>query len=380
MRDPPDVHGYFDYAASCPPHPEALEEQARAGATRFGNPSSTHRRGMEARALLEGARERLRRALGLPEDTAVIFTSGGTEANNLVLDSFLLRTRGRLAVAEDAHPSAWYVTRETPSRVDVVPVDEAGVVAPGALDALLGPGHVVVSVVHASNETGVVQDVAAIHRVCRARGVALHLDGVQSVGRVPLGLPSLEGVFVTFSAHKFGAPKGVGGVITGSPEMLRARIHGGPQEGGLRAGTENPAGAAACARALEITVRDRDEVASRLRVFSRRITQRLLERFPEAVVNSSPRGLPDIVSVSVRGLNGSTAVTEMAMRGFDVSAGAACHAGAAEPSRVIRAMGRDRVTALGTLRISMGYGTREEEVEEMIGVLLEVIERGLEVG
>ena len=380
MIPPQDLYGYFDYAASCPPHPEALEEYARASAERFGNPSSTHRRGMEARKLLESAKQRILRALHLPEQTAVIATSGGTEANNLVLESFLTAGAGRVAVAADAHPSAWYVTRAYSARVDVVPVDGRGRISPKALEQALGPSHGLVSLVHANNETGVVQDVAALWEVCRKKGVAVHLDGVQALGRVSLDLPSLEGVFVTFSAHKFGAPRGVGGILTGSPERLVPRIHGGRQESGLRAGTENAAGLAACATALEITVRDRPEVSRRLREFWRLVIERVMARFPGTVLNSGPDGLPDILSLSVPGLNGATAVTEMAMRGFDVSAGAACHAGAAEPSRVIRAMGRDRVTALGTLRISMGYGTEPAEVEAMAEALLEVIERGLEVG
>ncbi len=375
-----DLRGYFDYAASSPPHPEALEEYARVSAERFGNPSSAHRRGMEARQVLEHARARIRRVLGLSEDTAVILTSGGTEANNFVLESFLGAGEARVAVAVDAHPSAWYVTRVFPDRVDVVPVDGRGRIVPEALERVLTESHGLVSVVHANNETGVVQDLAALWEVCRRAGAALHVDGVQALGRIPLELGSLEGVFVTFSAHKFGAPRGVGGVLTASPERLRPRIHGGRQEGGLRAGTENAAGLAACARALEITVRDRPAVARRLRGFWHRIADAVRARFPEAVVNSTPEGLPDIVSLSVPGINGATAVTELAMQGFDVSAGAACHAGAAEPSRVIRAMGRDRVTALGTLRISMGYATTPEDVEALVDVLLGVIERGLEVG
>ncbi len=380
MIGPTDLYGYFDYAASCPPHPEALEEYARASAERFGNPSSTHRRGLEARRLLDDARRRIRTVLGLPDDTALVLTSGGTEANNLVLESLLAESGTRLAVAADVHPSAWYVTDRHPDRVDVVPLDRAGRVDLEALERLLGPRHALLSVVHANNETGVLQDVAAIHRLCRSRDVALHLDAVQALGRVPLGLESLEGVFVTFSAHKFGAPRGVGGVLTGSPERLRPLLRGGLQEGGLRAGTQNAAGLAACARALEVTVAHRPRVEQRLRGFGERIVERVRQRFPQTVVNSRPDGIPDIVSLSVPGLNGATAVTEMAMRGFDVSAGAACHAGAAEPSRIIRAMGRDRITALGTLRISMGYGTRADEVEALVEVLLEVIERGLEVG
>ncbi len=380
MIRPTDLYGYFDYAASCPPHPEALEEYVRASADRFGNPSSTHRRGMEARKLLETAKQRILRALRLPEQTALILTSGGTEANNLVLESFLRAGTGRIAVAADAHPSVWYVTRKYPDRVDVIPVDDRGRISPRGLEGVIGPIHGLVSLVHANNETGVVQDAAVLWDVCRKKGVAVHLDGVQALGRVPLDLPSLERVFITFSAHKFGAPRGVGGVITGSPERLAPQIHGGRQERGLRAGTENAAGLAACAAALEITVRERPAVARRLRGFWSLLVDRVLARFPGTVLNSDPQGLPDIVSFSVPGLNGATAVTEMAMRGFDVSAGAACHAGAAEPSRVIRAMGRDRITALGTLRISMGYGTTGDEVEAMTETLLDVIERGLEVG
>ncbi|GAB4268494.1 MAG: cysteine desulfurase family protein [Deferrisomatales bacterium] len=374
------LYGYFDYAASEPPFPEALRVQSEVGARLFGNPSSSHRRGLEARTRFEADKERLARLLGADLDARVVVVSGGTEANNLVIDSVMeSRPRARLLLARDVHASAWYATKRWPDRVDVVDVGEDGVLDPGAVDAALTGAHALVSVLHGNNETGVVHDVRALAALCRRRGVALHVDGVQAVGRLPLELGALEGVFYTFSSHKFGAPRGSGGVLTGSPETLEARIRGGGQEQGLRGGTENPAAFAGAVAALERSLELRPKREGPLRAWAARIVERVTGRFPQTAVNSPPDGLPGFVSLSVPGLNGSMAVTEMAMRGFDLSAGSACHAGSSEPSRIIRAMGRDRITALGTLRITMGYGTADEEVEEMIAALLTVIDRGLEV-
>lgn len=378
----PDLQGYFDYAASAPPRVAALRAYAEVAARCFGNPSSRHRRGKQARDLLEGARERFKELLGAAATTRLVLTSGGTEANNLVLQAAFAGGcgPGRVVVAEDVHPSAWQVCQRHREQVAVLEVDGRGRVSLERLAALLAAPCALVSVVHGNNETGVVQDLEGIAAVCAERGVALHADGVQTVGHLPLALGGLTGRFYTFAGHKFGGPRGVGGVLTGSPELLRPSHLGGEQEQGLRAGTEDPAALHAAAVALAAELAELPTRAPLLRGFREEIAARVTERFPQARINSGKGGLPGIVSLSVPGLNASLAVAEMAMRGFDLSSGSACHAGSSEPSRVIRALGRSRLEALGTLRVSMGHGTTAADVEAMTEALLGVVERGLEVG
>jgi cysteine desulfurase len=372
--------GYFDYAASSPPHAEALDTYVEMARGFFANPSSSHVRGMRARQRLEAARERCKELLGVAPGARIVLTSGGTEANNLVLHSVLDEpSGGRVLMANDVHPSAWKAGHRAGDRVDVLKVDGRGLVSLEALAARLTPRHCLVSIAHGNNETGVVQDLEGIASLCAARGTGLHVDGAQMVGHLPLALGSLDRVFYTFSSHKFGAPRGSGGVITGSPDRLRPLLLGGSQEGGLRAGTEDAAAFCAAVTALEASLRELPAQTELLRGFANQVIRQVLGRFPKALVNSGDEGLPGLVSISLPGLNASLAVTEMAMKGFDVSGGSACHAGSSEPSRVIRALGRTRLEALGTLRISMGYGTTPTDVGAMMEALSAVIERGLEV-
>lgn len=381
MAGAPELAGYFDYAASTPPRVETLNQYSRVASRCFANPSSRHRRGMQAREALEGARERFKELLGAEPETRMILTSGGTEANNLVLHSVLSVSHGapRVLMANDVHPSAWQVGHRYGERTDVLKVDDQGRVRLEDLAARLGPQHGLVSIVHGNNETGVVQDLEGIASHCAEHGVLLHVDGVQAVGHLPLALGDLAGICYTFSAHKFGGLRGAGGVITGSPGGLTPLLLGGPQESGMRAGTEDLAALVAATTALKLSLQELPAQRDRLRGFAARIIEQVLHRFPGVRINSGEGGLPGIVSISVPGLNASLAVAEMAMKGFDLSSGSACHAGSTEPSRVIRALGRTRREALGTLRISMGHGTTEEDVDAMIGALLEVVERGLEV-
>ncbi|MBI5445468.1 MAG: cysteine desulfurase [Deltaproteobacteria bacterium] len=372
---------YFDYAASSPPHAEALDAYVEVARSFFANPSSSHLRGMQARKRLEAARERCKALLGVAPGARVVITSGGTEANNLVLHSFLGEpAEGRVLLANDVHPSSWKAGHRAGDRVDVLKVDGRGLVGLETLAARLTPRHGLVSIAHGNNETGVVQDLEGIASLCAARGAWLHVDGAQAVGHLPLALGSLDRIFYTFSSHKFGAPRGSGGVITGSPERLRPLLLGGSQEGGLRAGTEDAAAFCAAVTALDVSLREFPAKRNLLKGFAEQVIRRVVARFPEALVNSAEEGLPGLVSLSLPGLNGTLAVTEMAMKGFDLSAGSACHAGSSEPSRVIRALGRTRLEALGTLRISMGYATTQQDVDAMVDALLSVIERGLEVG
>jgi cysteine desulfurase len=370
-----DVSHYFDYAATCPPFPEAVQELARVSADAFGNPSSTHELGQQARSVLEGTRRSFAALCGLQSFTLVL-TSGGTEANNLVVRSVMdEHPRGRLLLAEDAHASAWFATRLYPDRTDVLPTGPTGRIDPQRLARAVTPGTVLCSVLQGNNETGVVHDVEAIGRFCAGRGILFHCDGVQAVGHIPLNLAAFPFDFYTFASHKFGAPRGSGGVFMKRND-LPSQIFGGGQEKGMRAGTENVAAFAAALTALKLNLGLMEAEIPRLRGLASALVERVRKDIPGTLVNSDmDNGLPGLVSLSFLGVVGESVVTEMNLQGFALSAGSACHAGKVEPSRVILAMGRTDREALGTVRISMGRHTTEDRVSELAAALKDVVER-----
>jgi cysteine desulfurase len=362
---------YFDTAASCPPFPEALRRVEEVSLRLFGNPSSTHAWGQKAHEILEAAREGVLACLGIPGGS-LLLTSGATEANNLVIRSAMdSHPEGRLLLGADVHDSAWFARALYPGRVDLLETGPDGRIPADRLESRLARRTVLVSLLHVNNETGAIHDLRALGGICARRGVALHCDGVQAVGRLPLALADLPFAAYTFSAHKFGGPRGVGGVIVreGRPAPL---LRGGGQEGGARSGTENVAGLSAAHVALEMAARALDLEVPRLR----RLARLLVDSVPEALVNSDPeRGLPGLISLSFPGLVGESLVAEMSLRGFAISAGSACGSGKMEPSRPVMAMGRTREQALGTVRISMGRLTTEEAVRDLAATLKEAVDR-----
>jgi len=355
--------GYFDTAATTPPYPEALRRFEEVSLRQFGNPSSSHGAGQQARETLETARKAFLARVGFADGTLVL-TSGATEANNLVLQG------GRPLLAADVHPSAWF-TRE---RSDVVETGPDGRISPDKLAAAITKKTSLVSIVHANNETGVVQDVKALGEVCAKKGVPLHVDGVQALGRLPVTLSELPFAFYTFSAHKFGGPRGVGGVLLRNA-ALTPQILGGGQEKGARGGTENVPGLAAALVALDLSTRSLETEAPRLRKLAALITDEIKSAVPDALVNSTATGVPGLVSFSFPKLLGEEIVVELNLRGFFVSAGSACGSGKMEPSRPVMAMGRTREQALGTVRISMGRHTTEESVRRLAVALRQVVEK-----
>jgi cysteine desulfurase len=366
---------YFDYAAGAPPFPEALRRFDEVSLQVYGNPSSTHGRGKKAREALDRAREAFLARLGF-HDGRLVLTSGGTEANNLVIRSLMDRhPSGRLLLAADAHPSAWFAKELYGSRVDVLETDPGGRIDPARLSKRITRKTALVSLLHANNETGVLQDVRALGDLCADRKVPLHVDGVQSVGHLPLTLSELPFSYYTFSAHKFGGPRGVGGVLA-RPLPPEAQIRGGGQEQGARGGTENVAGLAAAVVALDQSARALESEVPRLRRLARTLAQDLRSAIPGAVINSdADSGLPGLVSVSFPALVGEEIVLEMDLRGYEISAGSACGSGRREPSRPLLAMGRSRIEALGTVRISMGRFTTDESVAGLSAALRQVVEK-----
>jgi cysteine desulfurase len=322
-----------------------------------GNAASVHAAGRGARKAIEGARERVAALVGARPE-AVVFTSGGTEANNLALRGTRLARRVAGAVE---HPSVLKAAGD----VEIVPCDGAGVIDRGALAAALNrrPEPALVSVMAANNETGVLQPVAEIAEIAHAHGSFVHCDAVQLAGRRPMDMTALGIDLLTLSAHKLGGPQGAGALIVGerAPE-LDPLIRGGGQESGLRAGTEAVPAIVGFGVAAELATADHSD-APRLAALRDRLESAILAASPAArVVGARAARLPNTTCVTMPGVAAETQVIAFDLDGYAVSAGAACSSGKVGPSHVLAAMGLDPAEAASAIRVSLGWSTIEEDV------------------
>src|SRR5687768_1221594 len=373
---------YLDHAATTPVRPDVLEAMLPyLNSGSFGNPSSAHRFGRAARAGLEQARKEVAAALGA-EPSQVVFTSGGTEADNLAVIGAALAARhhGRpmlaavsavehKAVLAAAHQVAYLGGEEI-----VLAVDSDGLLDQHALEAALARHPAVVSVMWVNNETGVRQPVEEIARRCAAAGVLLHSDAVQAFGKVPVALKDLPCTLLTISGHKIGAPKGIGALIVRDRKAVEAIIHGGGQQFGIRPGTENVAGAVALGRAAQLAAAEQTDLAERLRMLRDELAARLKALVPDLVVNAeeSTRA-PHLLSVSIDGADSEALVMHLDLAGIAASSGSACSTGAVEPSHVLVAMGVPRERALGAIRFSFGRESTVEDVDRVAELMPAVV-------
>lgn len=373
---------YLDHAATTPVRAEVLEAMLPyLGAGAFGNPSSAHRFGRAARAGLEEARRKVAAAVGA-EPNQVVFTSGGTEADNLAVIGGALAARAagrrmRAAVCATEHKAvlaAAHAVARLGGEEEVLPVDGNGVVRLDALDAALAAGPAVVSVMWVNNEVGTLQPVEEIGRRCQAAGAMFHTDAVQAFGQVPVSVGTVSATMLTISGHKIGAPKGIGALVVRSRAAVEAIIHGGSQQFGLRPGTENVAGAVALGRAAELAAAEQGEKAARLRRLRDALAGRIRTALPDAVwiAEEGPRA-PHVLSMAVPGADAEAMLMHLDLQGVAASAGSACMTGAAEPSHVLTAMGVPRPLALGTIRFSLGRETTEADVERAAEVFPAVV-------
>jgi len=349
---------YLDHNATCPLREVARRALEQALAAPLGNPSSAHADGRRARALLEAARERLAAAVGAARDE-VVFTSGGTESNALALAA----AAGPVLVSPIEHPSVLRAAERRGARR--LAVDGWGRVDPGApLRELAGDGASLVSVALANHETGVVQDIAALARAVHEFGGLLHCDASQALGKWPLSFRDLDADLLTLSAHKLGGPVGVGALLVRKGTRVTPLLLGGEQEGGLRAGTEPAALAAAFAAAAEEAVARRAEDAVRWRGWRAALRDGLRALEPDLVVNSPEDAvLPNTLNVSFPGRPGAALVQRLDLEGVSASHGSACASGARRPSPVLLAMGADEARAAGALRFSLGPCNVDGDVE-----------------
>jgi cysteine desulfurase len=352
---------YLDNAATTPVRPEVLEAMMPYLTRRFGNPSSHHTVGEDAAGALADARARVARILGM-RASDVVFTSGGTEANNLAVKGIALgrsQLNGSRRVVttpiehESVLESARYLERLHGFDVTLVPVDERGRVAPDAAAAALGDDTALLSIGYANNEVGTVQDIPAIAAVARERGVPMHVDAVQAAGWLPLSAAGLGVDAISLAGHKLGAPKGTGVLAVRGRIPLEPLLHGGGQERGRRSGTEDVAGAVGIATALELAEAGRAEASARVGALRDRFVAQVLGAVPSAALTGDPvHRLPGTASFTFAGTSGEAVLLELERRGVVSSSGSACAAGSDEPSHVLVAMGVEPEVARTAVRFT----------------------------
>ncbi len=342
---------------------------------RYGNASSAHALGRSARAALEEARERVARALGA-DRPEIVFTGGGTEADNLAVLGRWRAARSGVAVTAIEHSAVLEAAAQAAREggaVTVLAVDENGLLDEGALREALEAPQSVVSVMWGNNEVGTVQDVSRIADLCREQGAVFHTDAVQAVGHVPVSVADAGCDLLAISAHKVGGPQGVGALFVRQGTELEPLIRGGGQESGLRAGTANVAGAVGMAVALEQATGELSTAPARLAGLRDRLEAILTECVPEIQVHG-PRDsrLPHILSVGLDGVEPDLLLPALDLEGLAISSGSACHTGASTPSPVLLAMGIQRDTVI---RFSLGWNTRDDDVETAASTFGRVVER-----
>lgn len=377
---------YLDHNATAPLHPEALAKMLPYLSTHWGNASSTHETGRTARRAIEEARNEVALLIGC-EPGEILFTGSGTEADNLALRGVVGARAGRgahLVTSSIEHHAVLNCARalaEEGCRVSIAGVDHNCTVDPTEVLSLVGVGTVLVSVMHANNETGALQPIERIGAACRERGVLFHSDAVQSAGKVPLDVKRLPVDLLSLSAHKLQGPKGVGALFVRKGTPLRPLLSGGAQEEGLRAGTYNTAGIVGFGAAARLARLALGEQAAYLGALCERLERGIARIAPEAVflVPAALR-LSHTLAVCFPGEQSESIVTHMDLAGIAVSSGAACTSSSHEPSHVLAAMGVETALAAGAVRFSLGAGNTEADIDLALAALKGALARRRERG
>jgi len=371
---------YLDYNATTPIAPSIQEAMLPFITEYYGNPSSTHALGRACQEAIEDARLQVAGILGADSDE-VIFTSGGTESNNLALKGVMLRepvgSGAHLVISAFEHPAieapAKFLT-QLGYELTVVPVNSDGVVDPEAVEAALRPDTKLVSIMHANNELGTVQPIREISEICRAREVLLHTDAAQTVGKIGTYVNELGVDLLTVAGHKLYAPKGVGALFVKQGVALEPFMHGAGHEGGLRAGTENTPYIVALGKATALAVRGLGENGDRMAALRDRLLDRLTKGIGDELTVHGGRAerLPNTLSVNLPRVHGADVLAQIPE--ICASTGSACHSGTTNLSASLRAIGLTAEQAQGTVRLSVGWYTSEEDIDRAASKILGVWE------
>ena len=373
---------YLDHAATTPVDPEVAELMAQVLREVSGNPSSIYAEGRRARALVDRARGEVAQAIGA-EVAEIVFTSGGTEADNLALRGVLKAREGEAdgivttsiehhAVLDTAHD----LERHGQARVAVLSVDRDGCVSLDDVRDAIDERTAIVSVMHGNNEIGTLQPIALIGALCRDRGVTFHSDAVQTVGALEIDVRTLAVDLLSVNAHKFYGPKGVGALYVRRGTRLATVQTGGGQEHGRRTGTENVAGIVGLGAAMRIATAKRAAESARLIALRDKLIAGVRARVPGAMLTGHPTDrLPNNASFCFSGTQGEALVVSLDLEGFSVSSGSACTSGNTDPSHVLLALGLERDLAQGSLRLTLGRATTDADIDALLDALPPIVAR-----
>jgi cysteine desulfurase len=372
---------YLDHSATTPLHQEVISLMSEFMQETYGNPSSLHSYGREAKKYVDEARGKVAALIGAKADE-IYFTGGGTESDNIaVIGSALAQAKkGKHLITSSVEhhavlDSCRYLSKNGYD-VTFLPVDRYGMVDPDDVQKEIRKDTVLISIMHANNENGTIEPIEEISRIAREAGVIFHTDCVQSVGKIPVNVDALGADLVTISGHKIYAPKGIGALYKRKGIQVSPIVHGGGQEKKLRSGTENTLGIVGFGKAAEIAVRDFDMENVRIKNLRDKLIQGVLDRIPEARLNGHPeKRLPHNAHFSFSYVEGESLLLSLDMKGIAVSSGSACSSHSLQPSHVLAATGLPHELMHGSLRITLGRENTEEDIDYVLEVLPEVVKR-----
>jgi len=366
---------YLDYAATTPTHPEVVKAILPYLTDSFGNPSSIYSYGQEAKGAIEEARAKVADLIGARSEE-IVFTSGGTEADNFALKgiTFANESKGNHIITSSIEHHAIAETCKFLERrgfsITYLPVDEYGLVDPGDVKKAITGKTILISVMHANNEIGTIEPIAEIGKIAKEAGIYFHSDAVQTVGHIPVDVNELEMNLLSISAHKLYGPKGVGALYIRKGTKLASFMHGGEQERRRRASTENVPGIVGFGKAVELAQQEMNKEAERLTSLRDRLIKGILERIDHTRLNGHPiKRLPNNVNVSIDFVEGESMCLNLDLEGICVSTGSACSSPSLEPSHVLLAIGLPHEQAHGSLRLTVGKWTTDEDIERVLEVL-----------
>jgi cysteine desulfurase len=372
---------YFDHAATTPTHPEVLKVMSFYFAEAFGNPSSLHYFGQKAKAAVEEARQEIAALIGA-QDEEIVFTSGGTEADNFAIKgvAYANEHKGNHIITSHIEHHAVLepckFLEKQGFKVTYLSVDKYGLIDPEDVKRAITDKTILISIMHANNEVGTIEPIAEIGEIVRERGIYFHTDAVQTVGHIPVNVGELGVDLLSISAHKLYGPKGVGALYIRKGTRAVPFMHGGEQERGRRAGTENVPGIVGFGKAVEIAREEIDEEARRLTFLRDRLIRGLFERIDRIYLNGHPsQRLPNNVNGSIEFVEGESMLLNLDLHGIAASTGSACSSSSLKPSHVLLALGLSPERAHGSLRFSLGRGTTEEDIEHVLKILPSIVSR-----
>ncbi|MCG9966814.1 cysteine desulfurase NifS [Pelotomaculum terephthalicicum JT] len=374
---------YFDYSATTPVHPLVAEEVYRFLINdNYGNPSTLHYFGQIARKALDEAREKVAKAIGAKPDE-IIFTSGGTESDNMAIHGAALTNIGKgnhvitSAVEHHAALNAVKALAKQGFSVTVLPVDQYGMVSVDDVENAITDNTILISIMHANNEVGTIMPVAGIGKIAKARGIIFHVDAVQSFGKIPVNVDELGVDLLTVSGHKIYGPKGVGALYVRKGTRWRPTLfHGGAQERLRRAGTENVPGIVGLGKAAELLMENMEVENKRLLILRDKLIREVTKRFSHVRLTGHPAiRLPNHASFIFEYIEGESMLLSLDMKGVAASTGSACTSGSLEPSHVLLSMGIPHEDAHGSLRLTLGKDNTEEDVDYFLNAMGPIVER-----